>query len=260
MAEFNTSWIIKMVVAILAMFAINAVACTWIEYNDYRDQQDSLTLFMRHSADYTRVNLQTISSTNYTGTSSSISKDKIKPWVDSVRSQARSNGTMTPWLDSALNKIQSTAGRLDMFTPLNFGLTYLAQEDYQAMFEESLQKLVEYNYGTDSPPLSGNTDWGSVIIDDVRVTVSDPIVRNLASDNTLLKSIFGSPSVDMGEFLYVITYNVHIEVDWSHVSTTPFFKAPVFDVYSGPVSHLQGQAMFRSGQPLVIDTTYVLTN
>lgn len=261
MDNFNTSWVTRMVIAFMAMIIINIIGCTVIETVHYSDRRDSVVLFMRHAADYTRVNLQTISSTSYTGSSTAISKDKIKDWVVSVGSQARANGTMTPWLEDALQKIMGTAGRIDMFTPLNFGLTYLDKDDYQNMFEQALNDLVEFNYGSTTQPKGAGLDWGTVLIDDVRVTVSDPIVKNLAADNTLLKSIFGSPTVDTGDFLYVITYNVTIEVDWSSVTTTPAYKIQGFPgAYSGPVDHLKDQVIWKSNEPIVLQTTYVLTN
>lgn len=261
MDSLTTSWVRKMVCAFMAMVFINYIASTVIEISHYRNRQDSLILFMRHAADYTRVNLQTISSTGFTGNTESLNRDKLQHWASLVESQARSNGSYTPWLKESLNKITSTAGRMDMFTPLNFGLTYLDQVSYQNMFERALKDLVSYNYGTDTSPPEFGTEWGTLRIDDVRVTVSDPIVKNLAADNLLLQSIFGNSAVNTGEFLYVISYDVKIEVYWSSITTTPAYRVEAFpNNYSGPISVLQDQVIWKSDQPIVLETSYVLTN
>lgn len=256
----------KLAVGIVLAVIVNFAASCYIEFQRYAEKQEFITMAVRQAADYTRVNLQSVSGARYSG-STGYSRDKMIAYCDEVWAQASAQGVQTDWLRRSLNKIKSSAGTITAFTPLNYGLTYLDQQDFEDLFKKALEDTVDYNFGTATqPPVGeGGYEWDSLQIDDVRVTVSGPNVVALSSNNVVAASLFGNYNPDLSSsgiaFNYVVSYDIHIEIDWGSVTTVPLFKASIGrPTYSGGRAELTGQTILESSHPAVFETTYVLTN
>ena len=256
----------KLAVGVVLAVILNFAATCFIEFQRYSEKRDFVSMAVRQAADYTRVNLQSISGARYTG-ATGYSRDKMIAYCNDVLAQATSKGVSTTWLEQSLEKIKKSAGTVTAFTPLNFGLTYLDPEDFETVFSEAFQDTVDYNFGTDTeaPVGEGGYEWDTLQVDDIRVTVSGPNVVALSSDNTVAASLFGNYNEDFSSsginFNYVVSYDIRIEVDWGSVTTLPLFNADIgLPRYSGGRAELTGQTVIKSPDTMVFQTTYVLTN
>ncbi len=255
----------KFAVGIVLAVMLNMAASVTIEFSRYSAKQEFVRQAARQAADYTRVNLQTVAGSTYTG-ATGMKKDKVQAWTEDIRSQASSLGVLTSWLDRSLTKIHDSAGTVTAYTPLNYGLTYLDQEDYETMFRDALARTVEYNYGTDTkPPVGSAGEWDTLYIDSVSVDVSEPHVQALSNSGYMAESLFGKVDPDTGssgmDFNYLISYDITITINWGSVTTLPLFNAPITSHrYSGGRADLAGQSILMSQHPMVFKTTYALTN
>ncbi len=262
---FELKYARRLAIMLVLAVMLNISATVFTEFKRFDAKQDFVYQAIRQAVDYTRVNLQTVSSAAYTG-NSGLQKDKLQQWSKDIRSQASSLGTLTPWLDKSLTKIYDSAGTVTAYTPLNYGLTYIDVNDYETMFRDALARTVEYNFGTHTaPPNGGGFEWDTLYIDDVRVNISGPIVKRVDNSGHVAQSLFGKVDPDTGssgmDFNYLISYDITVEVDWGSVTTLPLFNHNIGRprYYSGR-PELSGQTILMSQYPVVFKTTYALTN
>lgn len=180
-------------------------------------------------------------------------KEAYRAYLQSIEEQAEDEGILTDNSDITdilyfLNKEVDDYENGDtdsVLSPFIFGWTYLDRDKLEKEFENSLRKIIDYNYNPDSDIVDDTalafTGRNVLRISDVDVEVSGPYLINLSNSAdpsdpeylTYLK-LFGTDRQEALEMVddngnpdmynYIIAYDVTFSVNAEHHTITPFFS------------------------------------
>lgn len=134
-------------------------------------------------------------------------------------------------------------GKETVFTPMQFGYTYLDESVMGKRFEQSVRKLIQQNYSKENNGVElAFTGDNRIRVNDTEAKiVKGPVLLDLRGANAAghgehrsFGSIFGTARQEALEMVgeqeagkpeydYVIAYDIEFQVQWEHHTVTPFF-------------------------------------
>lgn len=259
----------KFALAIFLAILLNIFGSMYIEYCSFRDKQTALREYIRLSYDSA---ISSVQSVDYSGLSSvTVDPQDVREYCDILAGQNAGisrSAELTRVLKFMRDSTNSKAG---IFTPIQFGMTYINKAQFTKLFKDNLNEYIKLNYG------DGNTEGirgnGTLQLTNVTVDVGQPQLIRLDDSNNgvLLAGIFGTMNTNVlgmqgsnqsdSRFKYAVGYTIKIHVSWSSVSTSPFFKNAMYrDTYNGANPRLKDQALIHSRSPLMYHRQFMLVN
>lgn len=279
----------KIMIALMLILFCNISVSVFTEIEGLEDKRDNLGLAIRLAYKNAVVGQQTLDEDGMNGLGA-VTGDYIntyKVYLQTLDAQARAKGIKTSetdlyrilnFLNRNVNEYTRTGEAL--YTPIQFSITYVDPVTFERDFTEYLQKIIDDNYG--APTEAGETEnvfrgRNSLLLDDVKVRITGPELRFLNVNDNAYASIFGSKHYEAVKivqgvnrndkmFNYVVVYDVSIEVEWSSVTSTPYFNfgpdksRPYFKLRL-PDSYLANGGQLKiPGPKRTYHIEYVLTN
>lgn len=239
---------------------------------------DMVTLANLAYSDVT-IGMQQIDSRNLGKVQSEWSAEELQElnsYTSSLLSQATTMGLPSNSMIKRVVKVikDSIARPTSLYTPLQFGLTYLTKNRYIEEYRKSLETFVNLNYASqsDTKKFSGDKLIHIKYADDVKITIGAPqllrVKGGTKEEQVIYKSIFGVEGTDAADmvagaqnagdslFTYIVAYDIKVEIEWKHATKTPFFRNLPF-----AAGHCdEYNQLLIPGKTIELNRRYVLTN
>lgn len=153
----------------------------------------------------------------------------------------------------------------ELFTPLQFGITYVDEDSLQSYMQEYLSKVIESNHFTSS----------DIYSDSVKVTITSitPSLVNIkdSANSAIYLELFGISNTEGlssvegldSMYDYVVKYDISFTVEWMHPTSSRLFNLGYLSNFRIDISGLDltdAEQIQFAGPDVEYSFTYVLTN
>lgn len=291
----------RVLIIVISVLLLNIVVCGVIEGVTIQQEQQNVLSATRVSANGALVNFNSLDFVNTANKSlstydlrNSKYRNTYLSYLNTIEAKAKAAGiyqsanisdtkkygdvkTIIEFLLDSYNKYIAQTSQNIVFTPIQFGYTYLDKDKLTEDFTAYVEDIISANYSVQNNnadvalAFTGNnrvTLGRNDGINAVEISMSEPILITLQDDFTF-KSIFGTNreealrkigaiSTDTS-YDYVIAYDVTFKVYWRHQTQTPFFRNFAVAQLLPNYFSQDGQLIIDIGEPVEYHKRYIIT-